>query len=504
MKMRFEGPKWRSARRASGLLWIPILALVGASCSKEPEAPLPAPHRGPIVLITLDALRADVLGSFGGPGALTPHLDEVAREADWSGPAIAASSWTVPSMASVFTGLQPWLHGNWHGRATVLSDELLTLPEALKEQGFRTTAFRSNHWLKASFGYAQGFDSFGALKGGRRAEAHLSALAGDAEFVWIHILPPHAPYVYRENLVPRLPHPPGPLPEKIRPVDLEAYYDPEVALPEAEKKTAWDMYLLNVAWADALFGRLVQALKASGQWDRTLLAVTSDHGEEFGEHGQILHGGNLGRVLLEVPLMVKLPKEMDREILAPADSPIANHRLWATLVEAAGGPVPSKAAPSLFSEKEPEGALSELYQGNGVNTFSWVFADRQLLWESQFAPAEPEFFAAKAQELGVPPAEPLTEEPTAIFDRLARRWSAVPVLGSTAAVQPEISLWEWSEDGESRLLEKGPGAIPSARRFRAQWRALNGPDEAPGRTGRGRAAELSAEDKAALKALGYT
>ncbi len=497
-----------SKRTSAGQVrWILVGLLclgLASSCVPEPEPPLPPPHRGPIVLITLDALRADTLGVLGGPGGLTPHLDAVGAQADWSGSAIAASSWTVPSMASIFTGLQPWLHGNWHGKATVLAEELQTLPEALQELGFRTTAFRSNHWLKASFGYGQGFDAFRALGGGRRAEKHLAALDGGPEFVWIHILPPHAPYVFRQEFVSQLPEPPGPLPARIRPVDLEAYYDPAVPLPPAEKIRAWNMYCLNVAAADAIFGRLIEALKSSGQWENTLLAVTSDHGEEFGEQGQILHGGNLGRSLLEVPMIVKLPRASQRRISLSDGPPVANQRLWATLVEAAGGSVPASVAPSLFSQEASEGVLSELYQGNGINTFSWVRGNRQLLWESRFAPSEPLYFAARAQELGAAVRQPLTEEPGEIFDRLARRWSAVPVLSGAAGTEPSMTAWSWPATGGSIPIEDEASIYDAARRLRAYWLRVNGGDRTPESTGRGRPAELSAEDEAALKALGYT
>ena len=148
--------------------------------------------------------------------------------------------------------------------------------------------------------------------------------------------------------------------------------------------------------------------------------------------------------------------------------------------------------------------LSELYQGNGTNTFSWIEGDRQLVWESRFAPSESDYFDARAKELGAPLDRPLTEEPDEIFDRLARRWSAVPVLGGAPGTEPEIHLWQWLPSGGRRLLEEGADAHEEARKLRAQWLRLNGSDAPPAETGRGREAELSAEDEAALKALGYT
>ncbi len=181
-----------------------VAACLGA-CSGPDDKPEPLPiHSGPIVLITIDALRADVIGALGGPPKLTPHLDRLVAEATWAGRAISPSSWTVPAMASLFTGLQPWRTQSWSGDRAILREDLVTLPEALKAKGFRTAAFRTNHWLQQQYGYGQGFDDFRYLREGKRAEAHLEKLDGGAELVWIHILQPHAPYVRREPLLDHL------------------------------------------------------------------------------------------------------------------------------------------------------------------------------------------------------------------------------------------------------------------------------------------------------------
>src|SRR5205085_186964 len=106
----------------------------------------------------------------------------LAREATWAGRAVSPSSWTVPSMASIFTGFQPWRVRSTSPDSAVLDDRFVTLPESLKQAGYRTAAFRSNHWLEARFGYAQGFDSFGYLREGGRAEHYLSELKGGPDF----------------------------------------------------------------------------------------------------------------------------------------------------------------------------------------------------------------------------------------------------------------------------------------------------------------------------------
>lgn len=475
-------------------------SLLGAACGGDREDVPPPVHQGPIVLITVDALRADVVGALGGPPRLTPHLDRLASEATWAGRAVSPSSWTVPAMASLFTGLQPWVTQNWGGGRAVLREELVTLPEALKAQGYRTSAFRTNHWLQKEYGYAQGFDTFQYLREGKRAVTALEKLGSGREMVWIHILPPHAPYVRREPFLERLARPPANLPPKVRPMDLEPYYDPAVPLPPEQEKVFRAMYALNAAWADDLLGRMLEALRKSGQWDNTLLVVTSDHGEEFGERGQIAHGGNLGRQLVEVPLMVKLPSGFGRKLALEPGRAVATIRTRATLVEAAGGTPEKGTAPSFFQDIKA-GVLSELYAGNGVNRFSYVEGDRQLLWESRFAPAEPEYYRARYEGIGGKPEPALSEPSEIIFGRLDDAFARAMPLSGQSGTQPDLTLWRWTDRGSERL-EDPRETQDMARRLRQLWLAVNGQETAPGRS-QGKQPQLTPEQEAEMRALGY-
>lgn len=497
----------RAPSRPTAWLLLPLFALLLACLACPAPAPPPPAHDGPIVLITIDSLRADVLGSLGGPEGVTPNLDALAAEADFAGRAVSTSSWTVPSMASLFTGLQPWRHGNQHSERTVLSDELLTLPEALQAHGYGTTGFRSNHWLQAKYGYAQGFETFRDLAYGQRAMNTLRELPDGRQFVWIHILPPHAPYVRYDNLLGQLPQElqqgAATLPDKVRPLDLEPFYDPAVALTDEARREFWSMYLSNVAWADELVGKLTAALRESGLWDRTLLAVTADHGEEFGESGQITHGGNLNRALLEVPLLVKLPQGFEHQLTVSAQdtAPVAQHRLFATLLEAAGAGVPSYAAPSLFDEAPPE-VLSELYLGNGVNTFSLVTEGQQLIWTSTFTTPEPQYFKARLQILGAPQPE-LSEDPEQIFKRLADAYLQQLPLTGRPGDEPDLRLFHWASDGGSEAIDDTEAARRLARRLRKAWLDLNGDEILPSKLGADGAPVLTPEDEAEMRALGY-
>jgi len=468
-----------------------VLAL---ACRGKEQPAAPA-HQGPIVLITIDALRADVVGVFGGPPKLTPHLDELASQATWAGRAVSPSSWTGPSMASLFTGFQPWSVQTWSGDRAVLRDDLVTLPEALKAKGYRTAGFRSNHWLQKVYGYAQGFDKFQYVGEGRRAEKYLETLGSGREFVWIHILPPHAPYVRRNTLLDHLT-------EELPQLDLEPYFDPAVPLPPEEEKVLRAMYALNAAYADDMLGRMVAGLRKSGQWDRTLLVVTSDHGEEFKESGQIAHGGNLGRQLVEVPLMIKLPAGFGRPLALQPGTKAATVRVRATLLEAAGWQPETGTAPGFFqSEPEDAGVLSELYLGNGVNRFSYVEGDRQLLWESRFAKPEPEYYRARYEGIGGKPEPPLSETYDVIFGRLEAAFARTLPLTGLPDAQPQLTLWRWTERGSERVEDRSE-LERMARRLRRAWLAANGKEKPPGKN-TGRKPQLTPEQEAEMRAIGY-
>jgi arylsulfatase len=414
------------------------LCLAGLAGCAAPPPPAPR-HDGPIVLVTFDALRADVVGALGGPPGLTPQLDGLAAEADWVGRGIAASSWGVPALASLSTGLQAWQHGAIHAGCARLDPALTTFPEALRAAGYRTLGYLSGTWASARFGYDQGFDRLRDLGLGNKAEGRLTRLAG-RELVWLHVPEPQAPYRRRDRFLSRLPDAPPDLPRRLDAADLERLFDPARPLAAAERRTLWALYRLNVAWADMRLGRLLSALRRSGHWDRTLLVVTATHGEAFGEHGIVGHGGDLGREVVEVPLLVKLPRGFARRLAPPPAERVATTRLWATLVEAVGGqPLPG-AAPSLF-RRAPSPVLSELYLTNGSNRFSLVDGDLQLLWEARFAPPEPGYYAARLASLtggGGPAAR-------ALFGRLRRAFDATPPLWGYG--RPALRLERWGERG---------------------------------------------------------
>ena len=492
-------------RAVAALLAASALAACAARPGSDP-APAGPLHDGPVVLITVGSLRADAVGAFAPPadrpggfpgGDPTPALDRLVAEADWAGPAVAPSSFPPLSLATLATGLGPWDHGVTEVLRSALRPELRTLAEAFAERGYRGAFYRSGHWIRPQAGWAQGFAAVHDLGGGRRAAGHLAALGeGDGrQLLWIHLPGAGAPYLRRDWLLPRVGEVPpelaASLPERVEPWELERWADPAEPLPPGPRRVIETLYMLAVAHADDQLGELVAALRRSGRWDDTLLVVTSPSGVELGERGGTGTSGGLGRELLEVPLVVKLPRAWREKLpqgagevpprgLAPGPRPSLD-RVWATLVGAVGGETPPAAGPSLL-RGSGRGALSEIYVANGANAVSLVEGDLQLVWTRRHAPAEPDYWRARlttyrdpaAHRLLPPPAEPAPR----IFGRLAAAFAETPPLSGGGADARVLSLVRWTEGGGTEPVDDPALAAAMAERLYRRWAAWQ-PCEAP-------------------------
>jgi choline-sulfatase len=263
-------------------------ALLGwAGCAREAE-PTAASGAERFVLVTIDTLRADHVGSYGAAGATTPALDALAERGTRFETAIAPTPLTLPSHATLFTALDPPEHGVRGNGSFRLRDDLPTLAERMKAGGFATAAFVSAFVLDRRFGVARGFDHYDdrvgvqALEAGvasrpadQTVDAALAWLAESPErfFLWLHLYDPHAPYE---------------APEAYQARHLGQPYDAEIA------------------FADAELGRLLAALESrfpSG----TVVLATSDHGESLGEHGEPTHAFTVYDATQRVPLLLAGP-----------------------------------------------------------------------------------------------------------------------------------------------------------------------------------------------------
>ncbi len=273
--------------------WLFVCVLIVDAVAQTPKRPTPKPN---VVLITIDTTRADRMGFLGSDRGLTPSLDAVAKEGFAFTRAYSQVPLTTPSHAAILTGTYPQFnHVNDFGAP--IGADLPYLPDILHAHGYRTAAFVGSIALDpvngTAPGFDRGFDVYDADFHGmgpnetryesveRRGEyvvanalKWLNRKRGGAPFfIWVHLYDPHDPY------------------------------EP----PEPYKSKFSDPYDGEVAYSDAMLGRLFAGLRSAGLYNGSLIAVMSDHGEAFGEHGERTHGVFLYDETIHVPLLIKLP-----------------------------------------------------------------------------------------------------------------------------------------------------------------------------------------------------
>jgi len=246
-----------------------------------------------VIMVTLDTTRADRFGCYGSTAGLTPFIDSLAERGVVFENAQSVAPITLPSHASMMTGLYPTKHEVRNNGMFVLGDEVETLAEVFSENGYATGAFISAQVLVSRYGLDQGFDVYDddlsqSRKSGttvvpsRRgnvtleaAKRWLATIPQDKPvFLWLHLYDPHAPYDPPGNFRARFPS---------------------------------DPYAGEIAFVDALVADLAATLDQSGRLDDTVLTVLADHGEGLGEHGENTHGFLLHQATIHVPWILTTP-----------------------------------------------------------------------------------------------------------------------------------------------------------------------------------------------------
>jgi choline-sulfatase len=296
------------------LAW--LLLSVVASAAEPP--PAPAPPRNVLVL-TVDALRPDRMAVYGYDRPTTPYLDRFASESFVFERAFATGAWTSPGIASIFTGLHPPAHGQ-NSRYDYVDHTLLTPLDALRAQrGVRGIARDIEQATIRGLGFTVAYTP--AIQGDLETAQWL-AKQPDGWVAWIHVKPTHLPYApspfnLRRFGGDRLD---SPALTAIRthgtvyPRDYGLSWRPPViaSFTAEEQAVVSDLYDGAVADADELVGRMLEALRAAGKLDTTLVILSADHGEELFDHGWVGHAstGYEGKVydpLIRVPLIVRAP-----------------------------------------------------------------------------------------------------------------------------------------------------------------------------------------------------
>ena len=265
------------------------LALLGCSGDPLPTGPN-------VLLLTVDTLRADMTEPYGDAAPISPALQELAAgavvfEEAWSG-----SSWTLPSLASLHTGLHSSVHGAWQF-SDVLGWDFDTLAERLTAAGWDTAAVVNHVFLGRKHGLNQGFvhyddelvEDFGKSheaitsdtvsdRGIAWLEAKASADDGRPWFLWLHYFDPHEVYQRHDRYAPTF-----------------------------GDETDLERYRGEIAWTDEHLGRVLASLETLGLAEDTVVVLTADHGEEWEEHGGLGHGHTLYGELVRVPLVIRAP-----------------------------------------------------------------------------------------------------------------------------------------------------------------------------------------------------
>ncbi|MCX5795238.1 MAG: sulfatase [Elusimicrobia bacterium] len=291
------------------------LALLAASAALPPWAS--GRERRNLVLISLDALRPDHVGALGYPQPITPRLDRFAGQAAVFANAVSQAPWTLPSMLSVFTSLYPHQHGvvNRYAVFTARKQELaklpyqfLTLAQVLKEAGYATAAFTGGAGLGRGSGMSRGFDVYSdsATFGGFESTLPqaLDWLQGHQDqrfFLFAHGYDVHGQFGRRDESW---------MARRAQGIAGEA------GPASADEVRSWRAgYDAKIARADARLGSFLEGLRAMPRLrQRTVVAVISDHGDEFDEHGGVDHGLTLYDEVIRAVLMVQAPGLAPRRI----------------------------------------------------------------------------------------------------------------------------------------------------------------------------------------------
>jgi len=328
-----------------------------ASSTSVTQDPRPS-----ILFVVLDTVRADAISAYGAVEGTTPTVDALAAEGTRFAHAYSASSWTVSSHASMFSGLRVDQHGVGLDGVYVSPESLTMLAERLNEEGYETAAFAENSLVSPDFGFGQGFDHFSvtnmadvvkAEATGDESMAFFGLAARIAQwsrqrdttkpaFVFVNIMDAHDPYSVRD--VNRW------VPADASARELSAavarYPVPTALCGKAPKgrdrELMRGLYLGDVSAADEKLGRVLQALGAAGLGRNRITIVTADHGEHLGEHALSGHRYSVRTPSVQVPLVVTGVPEL---VPGVSKLPVSTRRLKdAVLCWASAGECPSPLA----------------------------------------------------------------------------------------------------------------------------------------------------------------
>ena len=364
-----------------------------------------------LVLIVQDTQRADRLGCYGYEQDTSPALDALAARGLLFEEAFATSSWTWPSTASILTGELPERHGVTSNKSCYLFGAETTIAEALRGRGYLTAAFTCNPLIVDQQNFDQGFDDFACASEFRKTDEILPDVLNWLRehhagrfFLYLHLADPHEPHrplpQFAEQFGVRapadLPYAPGTErdPEQAFNIATKNVNDPTHYDAHGELLPAWRVpaehqrfyqasYDASVASGDHWVGQILAELESLGLGRTTVIAYTSDHGEELFDHDRLAHGHTLYRELVHVPLVVAGPGIPTG---VRVTEPVSNRDLYGMLARLGGVPLEGQGA-RLELGSSGEAVLFSTDKGwwNGFKSQK-VFGIRSRDWAYHAAP----------------------------------------------------------------------------------------------------------------------
>ena len=413
------------------LLALAVVLPLVLSCRNTVERAAPQFEGAPVIIISIDTLRADRLPMFGYDRVATPHLDKLRADAILYRNAYTHAPLTLPAHASLLTGVLPNEHGVRNNVGYALSEQYPTLQRSLKAKGYATGAAVSAYVLRGSTGLSRDFDQYddqiasrgdmaiGQVQRSGRVTAKIASRwiaerAANPFFYLLHIFEPHAPYQGEEPFRSR-------------------YRDP---------------YDAEIATADAIVGEFLDQLRSTGVYDKAIIVLLSDHGEGLGDHGEPEHGIFLYREVVHVPLLLKLPGSARRG--QSVDSPVALIDVAPTIAALTGlSPMQSRHGVSLLQAQRERRVYSEsLYPRIHLGwselrslagaQYQYIEAPRAELYDVVEDPAERKNILADQRRVAARMRDELAQygsdvaAPGAIDPEDAKRLAALGYLSSPA------------------------------------------------------------------------
>lgn len=459
-----------SARRRIRLAALaPLLIAAGLACSPAPPATPPAAtaERPSVLIVVVDALRADRVGAYGYPLDITPTIDALAAdpEAVLFRRHYVQGAWTKPSTASLFTGLFAFQHGVREGHepeegkertftTQVLDDGFPTIAERLRDAGFATFGVVKSRHLLPEYGFAQGFESYFGPEEVDSDTGRVDKVLGIVSrskapfFGYLHLAGPHHPFPPKGRDPEFMKRHGFPYDEAARiaaGVDFTRAAIKDEILEGRVRLEPEDARYLNLLY-DAVtrrvdtgdVARLIEGLKRLGIYDNTLLVLTADHGEELYDHEGYAHGHALWDEVIRVPLIVKFPKGtrppgLPREI----ETPTRAIDLLPSILAFARLP----ASPELPGEPLFDGTADGFVYSESKTGWA-VVADGHKLIEDERG--------TRLFDLASDPAERVDLSPERT-ERVATMRAAAEALRQTVAVKPRDAEWIETELDEEAI-----------------------------------------------------